>query len=195
MVEVPPYQKLEPNAQPWGRWVTDRTASHDNAIESLRINARSQNQSLTAQLNRLQGQVDDMRSLLAAQVLPAVNSGSASLFSLSTAEQTIVAFTLPVPEGYTRAVVTAVGSVNGLTTASGGDRLYTRCYVSGQPGPTSTTMMAVSTPWMPGTCSSSASLSAVSGSISVALTSWLQFGPGAGSLTNATLTASAIFLK
>lgn len=60
MAEVPPYQKLEPNAQPWGRWVTERTASNVSAIESLRTNQKAQGESVAAQLNRLQEQIADL---------------------------------------------------------------------------------------------------------------------------------------
>lgn len=60
MPDVPPYQRLDPNAQEWGRWVTDSAQSNKNAIESLQVNTRSANQSLAAQLNRLQIQVADL---------------------------------------------------------------------------------------------------------------------------------------
>lgn len=57
---TPPYQRLNPSAEPWGRWVTDVTKSNKNAIDSLSRNTRSQNQSLAAQLNRLQMQIADL---------------------------------------------------------------------------------------------------------------------------------------
>lgn len=60
MPDIPPYQRLDPNAQEWGRWVTDSAQSNKNAIESLQTNTRSANQSLAAQLNRLQLQVADL---------------------------------------------------------------------------------------------------------------------------------------
>lgn len=60
MPDIPPYQRLDPNAQEWGRWVTDSAQSNKSAIESLQTNTRSANQSLAAQLNRLQLQVSDL---------------------------------------------------------------------------------------------------------------------------------------
>jgi hypothetical protein len=60
MPDIPPYQRLDPNAQEWGRWVTDSAQSNKNAIESLQTNTRSANQSLAAQLNRLQAQIANL---------------------------------------------------------------------------------------------------------------------------------------
>jgi hypothetical protein len=52
--DVPPYNRLPPDSQPWGRWVSDRLQSSEQAQNSALSNLQAQNKSLAAQLNRLQ---------------------------------------------------------------------------------------------------------------------------------------------
>lgn len=58
--EVPPYQRLSPDSQPWGRWVTDKIQKNEVAQDSALTNLQAQNKSLAAQLNRLQLQIADL---------------------------------------------------------------------------------------------------------------------------------------
>lgn len=58
--EVPPYQRLSPDSQPWGRWVTDKIQKNEVAQNSALTNLQAQNKSLAAQLNRLQLQIADL---------------------------------------------------------------------------------------------------------------------------------------
>lgn len=61
--EVPPYQRLSPDSQPWGRWVTDKIQKNEVAQDSALTNLQAQNKSLAAQLNRLQLQIQYLQSL------------------------------------------------------------------------------------------------------------------------------------
>lgn len=61
MAEIPPHSHgIDPNAQPWARWVTERSKAHGKSIDSLVTNQQSQNKSIAAQLNRLQEQIADL---------------------------------------------------------------------------------------------------------------------------------------
>jgi hypothetical protein len=58
--EVPPFDRLPPDSQQWGRWATGRIQSLQDSSASALSNLQAQNQSLAAQLNRLQLQVADL---------------------------------------------------------------------------------------------------------------------------------------
>ncbi len=131
---------------------------------------------------------------VANQVTPVVGNSSTSGFTLTTSEQTLISFNLAVPDGFTRAAVTVFGSATGMILAAG-DRMFLRCRIGGIVGPTSTSMAGSSMPWASGAASSAASLTDVSGNIVVSLSGWLQFAAGGNDGANATLTASATFLR
>lgn len=58
--EVPPFDRLPPDSQQWGRWATGRIQSLQDSSASALSNLQAQNQSLAAQLNRLQLQVANL---------------------------------------------------------------------------------------------------------------------------------------
>lgn len=163
----------------------DRLAAFVAELDKIRADIR--------ELQRPTG--TQIAETVANQVAPAVGNSSTSGFTLSTSEATLITLNVAVPDGFSRAVVSVVGSVTGMTTSSG-DRMFNRCYIGGSVGPTSTTILAVATPWQVGVASYAASLTGLSGgNVTCLLRAWLQAGPGGSTLTNATLTASAVFLR
>lgn len=80
--EVPPYQRLSPDSQPWGRWVTDKIQKNEVAQDSALTNLQAQNKSLAAQLNRLQLQIADLneRRSYTASALPSLLTTTPSTY-------------------------------------------------------------------------------------------------------------------
>lgn len=116
--EVPPYQRLSPDSQPWGRWVTDKIQKNEVAQDSALSNLQAQNKNLAAQLNRLQLQIADLnerRSYLlpVSQTLATTTPGAYAGYSGSDQ----VSFTLRSPS-----VVRVGGSakLSGLGNGAGG---------------------------------------------------------------------------
>lgn len=125
-------------------------------------------------------------------VTPVVGNSSTSGFTLTTSEQTLITFNLAVPDGFSRAAVVVFGSATAGTN-SPAERMFLRCRIGGIVGPTSTSI--TTSLWVSGASSSAASLTALSGVLTVSLSGWLQFAVGDSDGANATLTASATFLR
>jgi hypothetical protein len=205
MPDVPPYQRLDPNAQPWGRWVTDRTSAHDQAIDSLQKNTKAQNQSLAAQLNRLQLQVGELNEIveqqaevLANQVSPDAKSTSAGTISVGSSYSTILSLSFTPPAGFTRAFVTAVGFWNaGNNTGVDAGRAYLKCVISGSDGPES--IGVLENIFVPITATASQSIGVTPGvSFNVLLQGKNQVGTTAPEFVNwcvANMVASVLYLR
>ncbi len=126
------------------------------------------------------------------QVKPEVGGASSAGFTLGTGYGTVAAFSIAVPAGFSRVVITACGTVTGSSTAPG-DGLYVHIGVAGNFGPQSTALIFS----IDGTTSAfqDVSLSGLSGgSITVQIDAHIATGPGSSSLTFANVVATALFL-
>jgi hypothetical protein len=132
---------------------------------------------------------------LANQSSPAVAVNSASSFTLTTSYANITSATVPVPTGYTRAVVTAMSGINGVTASGGGDRMLAQVSIDGTFGPTATSYATIAQPFAFASAYAVATLASVGASISVVLQARLLFGPGDFTGTNATLAVTVMFLR
>lgn len=155
---------------------------------------------LVAEMDKMKADIRELQrptgtqiaETVANQVTPVVGNSSTSGFTLTTSEQTLITFNLAVPDGFSRAAVVVFGSAT-AGTDSPAERMFLRCRIGGIVGPTSTSI--TTSPWVSGASSSAASLTALSGGLTVSLSGWLQFAVGWSDGANATLTASATFLR
>jgi hypothetical protein len=131
-------------------------------------------------------------ALTASQVSPAVGQGSGYAFTMTTSYATYASCTVPVPAGFTRAIVVAAGEMSMLTAASG-DLAYARMLVNGNVGPESRTILS-NPGWGVLPTFQNILLTGVSGSILIETQGRLTMGPGSNTGTSALATASVIFL-
>jgi len=66
---------------------------------------------------------------LASPIDIAADAGNADAFTVTTTATDFVTFTIPIPAGYTRALVKAEGMIFIYNTSAVGDYLYSRLYV------------------------------------------------------------------
>jgi hypothetical protein len=137
----------------------------------------------------------------ANQVSPGTGSGSASSFILNSSGATLVSFNLTVPTGYTRALVTASGSVASLSTFASSDAVHAVATIGGASGPEGVSYFYGPNSGGSATCFQNVSLSGLTGgaTIGVSLAGRLTTGPGPtgglASLAVASLMALVIYLK
>lgn len=170
-----------------------------NLAEAQTLLAEAYQSAATAeQLAETAGDVAAVANSLAtvaanARVQPYVDSAGVSSFTLTTGGITVISRTIPVPSGFTRALVLCTGFINGLGSSSG-DRIFGVVAINGNNGAESQAIGSINQLWAAVSPSHSVSLSGLSGSFSVVLQGRIGTGPGANTLTNATLTTMVLFL-
>jgi hypothetical protein len=137
----------------------------------------------------------------ANQVAPGIGAGSTSGFTLTSSSTALVSFNMVVPTGYTRALVTASGSVGSLSTYASADAVHATATIAGSSGPEGVSYFYAPNSGGSATCFQNVSLTGLTGgaNILVSLAAHLTTGPGPtgglASLAVASLMAQAIFLK
>ena len=131
----------------------------------------------------------------AAQISPAVGNGSAAGFTLTLSYATLVVFGIPVPSGYTRALVIASAFIGSISASTTGDRIYMQTVINSVAGPESTVVLSAASPVGCASAFETQSLSGLSagGTISISVQAHLQVGPGSSAYSNATASAMVIF--
>ena len=160
-------------------------------------NASSIPRSFQSTIDTLNAQVAAIAAVVNAQVVPGIGSNSATGYTLSTSYATLTSFTLTAPSGYTRALVSVAVFASGTSNSTGPDRVYVQAITNGVVGTESIATTGPSLPMGSASAFQTQSLSGLtSGStISVSVQARLAFGPGSSVFTNATASASALFLR
>ena len=202
-----PPPNMPPEAMPWVRDVMGRLGALEMDSSRTKGSELNTNKSQNSTINVLNGQVSEIQTAVSAaataeelasvaaasRIYPYVDSAGVSGFTLTTGGITVISRSVPVPAGFTRAVVIATGFVNGLGSSSG-DRIFGVVTIDGNSGQESQAIGSVNQQWAAVGPSHSASISGLSGTFSVDLQARVQTGPGSNLLTNATLTIMALFL-
>lgn len=129
----PPRRNLPPDAEPWGRWVEGLLLAQNQAGEAngqsinntLRgVNASLQQlgnqiQTLSAQQATLSAQQADITSLLSDQVKFGRAGGYVSNYSFGTDDTVLLSLTIPVPAGYSKAIVFAICNASIVSDGTG----------------------------------------------------------------------------
>lgn len=140
-----------------------------------------------------------LQAAINSQVIPRVASGSASGFYVTPTFATIVSVPIPVPDGYTRALVSASGQVTGGNDdAADMATIYAHITVNGTPGPDSASGVGNQL-WASVSAFAAFSLTGLNGGvIDVDIAAETSNGTTSSMVVakdNATLVAQAIFLR
>lgn len=205
-----PKRNLPLEAEPWGRAIADRLLALERESELSSQNSGLANRGQNSTMNQLAEQIADIQAsvdaandaiaaanlALAGQVAPSTNGDVGSGFTLTTSDQVLASAPFAVPAGYTRAVVTAMGSVVGSTAAGGGDRLFAKVGINGIFGADMATVLASTITWGGVACYGALVLTGLSGgSFNVDVRARLQTGPGSNFIDYAQVAATVLFLK
>lgn len=142
----------------------------------------------------------EISETVANQVSPAVASGSASNFALSTSYASVASVSITVPDDFTRALVMATAGVSGATGGTGGDRLFGQVVIDGGGGPEIIQALLVNAFVGSIAPSYTRSLTGLTpgGSISIYVQARLQLGPNNGlfqQYNTSAIAATAIFMR
>jgi len=213
MPTVPPFN-ADPAMVPFLRWAQESIMGLQQESARRAQNENNTNRGQSGTIDALQQQVQDLNSQQVelagayqaaataedlasvaadARISPYVDSAGTSGFTLTTGGITVISRTIPVPSGFTRALVFATGFVNGLGSSSG-DRMFAVVSIDGNSGQESQAIGSINQQWAAVGPSHSASLTGLSGSFNVNLQGRIQTGPGSNTYTNATLTIMTLFL-
>ena len=153
-----------------------------SAAASANLAASSANTAATAAYN--------------AQVSPAVGANSTSGFSLGTAFGDVVSFSFTVPTGYTRALISAAGSVSAPASTGGSGILESRIVIAGTAGAFGASQTSAASQVSPVPSFSAASLTGLTagGAIAVTIQAYAS-GPTSTFLTAASVSGTALFLR
>ena len=132
-----------------------------------------------------------------AQVSPAVSGNSTSGFLLPTGSfGDVTSCTFTVPTGYTRALISASGSVAAVANGAGPGVLQARIVIAGNVGAYSATQTSAASQIPALSAFGAASLTGLTAGSAITVT--IQGGASGTtttSLTNASVTATALFLR
>lgn len=219
-----PKRNLAPESEPWGRKVDERLDSIDKtvaqnkqdtsnaqsavnstvtklseqvaAIDELTQELAAQQASLEEQQVQLSAQVQAIEEVVNAQVYPVTFHRDAVAFTLSAGPgATIVSGTVPVPVGYTRALVYATHEVTGANSSGSGDSLNAGLRISGaglgwSPKASASASAAVSI-----STSAAALLTSLGPSILIEGRAYTDYQTWANNNNTANLNAMIIFLR
>ena len=131
-----------------------------------------------------------------AQVSPAVGGNSTSGFSLGTSFGDVTSFSFTVPSGYTRALISASGSVSAAANTGGPGILESRIVIAGTPGAFGATQTSAASQVPPVPSFGAASLTGLTagGTITVTIQAYAS-GPTSTFLTAASVSGTALFLR
>ena len=131
-----------------------------------------------------------------AQVSPAVGANSTSGFSLGTTFGDVVSFSFTVPSGYTRALISAAGSVSAVAYTGGSGILESRIVIAGAAGAFGASQTSAASQVSPVPSFSTASLTGLTagGTVTVTIQAFAS-GPTTTTLSNAMIAGTALFLR
>jgi hypothetical protein len=167
-------------------------------IQDLERQLKELGPSIAASFNTT---IAQLTAAVANQVTPATGAGSASSFTLTSSAASLVSFNLVVPAGYTRALVTASGSVASLSAYASSDALHAIASIAGSGGPEGVSYFYGPNSGGSTTCFQAVNFTGLVGgaTIGVSLSGRLTTGPGPtggpAAFAVASLMAQAIFLK
>lgn len=138
-------------------------------------------------------------STVAGIILPAAKTVVTSGFLLTTTSTVLAEIDIPVEPGYTRAIVSVYGILNGATGATSGDYIYAKTIINGVPS-ANETFFFLPTTYQIGTVPTMQAtlLSGLvdGGTIVTQLAGHLNVGPGTGTAFSiAQLLTQVTFLK
>lgn len=153
--------------------------------------------SLNATIASLNTTIANVSAQAANQVSPATAAGSAAGFALTTSYLALVSFSLIVPSGYTRALVTGCGSVTSLSAFTSSDAVRSLVQIAGSNGAENVSYFYAPNSGGASTSFQTVSLSGLTGGSGITVTVFghLNNGPGSTVLSTASLVAQAIYLK
>lgn len=210
MVDRLPDDNFGPESKPWAREISTRILSLQAAMDLTNQGIGLSFNGINGTLNALQQQIGQVAAAAASaqaaanaaaaaaagQVVPATGSSIATNFTLPTSDTIVTAVAFTVPSGYTRAVVTAMGSIVAASSSSG-DRLYAKCGINGNVGSEMGTVTTTATPWANISCFASLVMSGLTpgGSFNVDIRARLNTGPGSNLVDYAQVAATVLYLK
>lgn len=170
--------------------------------------SNDQVEQLLSRVERMQRRLDELErptgtqvaETVANQIVTDVASASVSSVSVGTSFTTILSVTIPVPAGFSRASVVAVGAwtaSNTVTGWSGGDRAYLRMVIGGTAGPESNILLQTSMITQPVTATSTRVFSVTPGGSLVvqAQARNRDSATDAATWANANMSALALFTR
>lgn len=212
MPVVPPYNADDAQV-PYLRWVQEeilslkqenaRRAQNENntnrgqsgTIDALQVQVRD----LDAQQVQLAGAyqaaatAEDLASVAAAaRISPYSTSSGATGVVLTTGGVTAVNQSIPVPDGFTRAIVVALGTIYALSSSTS-DGMVGLVQINGNSGQQAPNSVVSGAGMVAPSHAQTLSGLTPGGSFNVNIQARLLIGPGTGS-GNATLTTMALFL-
>ena len=205
---------LPPESQPWGRDIEKRlsdlefgnqvalnrgTNTNDGVLATLR-QLSTQIATLVEQQATLSTQQTNITTLLSSQIFPVVApTVTTSPADLTTTYAIVASTSIPVPSGYTRALVFGIGSMHLTNNGTGGTQLYSYVALNGNNGNANIALISPNTQRSPSLTvpEHSVSLTGLSGgNISLTLLSGLGSASGISQdLKHAQIGGFALFLK
>lgn len=192
MVDRLPDDNFGPENKPWAREISNRMISLQEAQDLSSQGVSLALLGINGTLNALQQQISQVAAAAASaqaaataaaaaaagQVVPATGSSIAVNFLLGTSDSIVTSTSFTVPSGYTRAVVTAMGSIV-ATSQSSGDRLFAKCGINGNLGAEMGTVTTTATHWANLSCFASIVMSGLTpgGAFNVDIRARLTNGP------------------
>ena len=119
MADTPPQPKIEPQSQPWARWVTNSVQTLVSGLSGLRQSVTRENSSTASNLARLQDAINRLNTASETKDgYAALSPGSTPSSQTARTDYDVVTIALTKPSWATRATVfvsatmTARGTVN-----------------------------------------------------------------------------------
>ena len=126
--DIIPESGLGPQNSQWRRWV-------ERSITDLKLGFTAFKADIANSFKAVSSSMDLLSRQVATTIVPAVGSDYSYTGTLTETFATLVSFTIPVPAGYTRAVVYSSYTMNGSTDLDGYNVFFTQILINGVAGP------------------------------------------------------------
>lgn len=220
-----PEQGLGPQNQLWRRWVVNSLTELSRGFRNFRNDITNSFRAVNSSMGKLSGQVveiqtlandtatltsdlgdvvsdlsdavDDIEDLAEGKLVPATSSIGGSGFLVNSTYPNVLSTSIPIPAGYTRAIVMLTGGVTTGTTSSGGDILSGRSAIHGITGQEMRALCTTGTPAATVSISQSSYLTGLvpGGSVVGVIAAKLDIGNSGGLIgSTGMLSMTAIFM-